>query len=284
MAGLLDAVAVRASPLLLASRAGVGLDVWQQEFLGVAGVSAEVWARLHGPVGLRGLLRCGRQTGKSLSLAVACTYRALVEPELDVVVVAPTAAQAAGLILKCKKIAQAAGLTLYRDAVTMLHLAPGSRGRIIAIPASGSVRGLSTGLMAVDEGAWVGDEVYFAVLLPMLAAVPGSSLVAASTPRGQTGWWYRAHEQEGEAWRRWSATWRDTGGRVSAEWVEAYRASVPAHVAAAEIDCDFVGSVGGVFSAQLIDGMFTDNDRLLFPADIFGPDWDDPKRDEGWPT
>ncbi|MFC4517542.1 LysR substrate-binding domain-containing protein [Streptomyces ehimensis] len=230
-AGLLRAVAARASAVGLATAAGFTLDPWQRQFLAKAGRPTTAWTIGGQDVGLRGLLRCGRQCGKTQSLALLRVARALQEPRLDVYVTAPTARQCIELITRIKRIVRALGITPHRDAASFVHLFPDA-GRIISIPSTGHVRGATCGLLVADEAAWIGDEVFAAVLQPMLAAVPGSSLVAASTPRGQRGWWYRAHELEGQARRCWSATWRDTGGRVSADWVEQYAASVPEYVRA----------------------------------------------------
>jgi hypothetical protein len=78
------------------------------------------------------------------------------------------------------------------ESALQLELENGSR--IVSLPGKeGTIRGYpGARLLAIDEAAWVPDDLYLAVR-PMLAVSDGR-LVALSTPHGTRGWFY-------EAWR-----------------------------------------------------------------------------------
>lgn len=237
-------------PAAVMHAAGTPPDPWQADFLRTA-------ADGHG---FRGLLLTSRQAGKSTTVASLAVWWALVRPRYDVLVVAPTLWQASEIIVKARAVAHALGLRLVRDAAKSIVLPTG--GRIIALAGRGQVRGMTGGLVIVDEGAWLPDQVMTATVLPMLAAVPGGgALVAASTPAGQRGWFYEWYELGGDAYARWRVPYTDVP-RITEEYAEQYRAAVPRQVWAAEMLCSFEESGGGVWLPQLVDQAFVAADTV----------------------
>ncbi|WP_414167147.1 terminase large subunit domain-containing protein [Streptoverticillium reticulum] len=253
---------IAATPAVLMHEAGYTPDDWQEDFLHQATTRP----------GFRGLLCTCRQAGKSTSFGALGVWLALVRPKTDTIVVAPSQRQANELIRKAHTICERLGLPLIRDAATYLVLPTG--GRIIALPGTGAVRGY-TGNILADEGAWLADPVMHGVIMPMLSTLPGGGiLAAASTPAGQRGWYYSWWATGGDLYQRWKVPWTECP-RITPAYERTYRASVPAHVAAAELDCSFEASAGGVFRPTLIDAAFTrEQTGLLLPdftADAF--DW-----------
>lgn len=249
-------------PATVMTAAGHAPDPWQADFLRQAADGS----------GFRGLLLTARQAGKSTTVAALAVWWALVRPRYDVLVIAPTLWQACEIVVKARDVARGLGLRLVRDAAKSLTLPTG--GRIIALAGKGQVRGMTGGLVIVDEGAWLPDQVMTSVVMPMLAAVPGGgALVAASTPAGQQGWFYEWFEQGGDSYARWRVPY-DQVPRITAEYAEQYRAAVPRQVWAAEMLCSFEESGGGVWLPQLVDAAFTPAaDMPLALPDIPAIDW-----------
>jgi len=112
----------------------------------------------------------------------------------------------------------------------------------------------------VDEAARVPDDLYFAVR-PMLA-VSGGRLIALSTPFGKRGWFWREWG-EGQGWERHKITAAECP-RISPEFLEEERRSMPAAWFAAEYMCEFTEAVDNVFSFDQIAAAVTDEVEPLF--------------------
>lgn len=126
------------------------------------------------------------------------------------------------------------GLKLASDAATKLVL-DSTGGRIVALAATGHIRGMTAGMCIIDEGAWVPTSVMQGSVLPMLAAVPGGGcLVSATTPAGQRGWFYEWYEMGGSEYDRWMIPYTQVK-RISKEYAASYKASVSRQVWAAEL-------------------------------------------------
>ena len=118
--------------------------------------------------------------------------------------------------------------------------------RIICLPGKeATIRGFSgVALLVVDEASRVPDELYQAVR-PMLA-VSGGKIVLLSTPFGQRGFFHFEYTQGGGAWHRTKITAYDCP-RISPEWLEQERRSIPDWVFRSEYLCEFVDTVDSVF-------------------------------------
>jgi hypothetical protein len=83
-----------------------------------------------------------------------------------------------------------------------LQLTLENGSRIVSLPGKeGTIRGFSgVDLLAIDEAAWVPDDLYRAAR-PMLA-VSGGRLILMSTPFGKRGHFYQEWTQGGESWER----------------------------------------------------------------------------------
>ena len=124
-----------------------------------------------------------------------------------------------------------------------------------------TIRGYAgVSLLIVDEAARVADDLYFSIR-PMLAVSQGR-LIALSTPFGKRGWFYREWV-EGQGWERHKITATDCP-RISPEFLEEERRSMPAAWFAAEYMCEFTEAVDNVFSFDQIAAAVTDEVEPLF--------------------
>lgn len=231
-------------PAALMRDSGTVPDGWQADLL-----------RKAQRPGARCLCLTARQSGKSTTLSALATHWALLRPRYDVLIIAPTLRQASELIFRCRSIMSALGIELRGDAATKLEVAH-SGGRIIALAGSGHIRGMTAGLVLADEMAWISESVMFGSVLPMLASIPGGGrMVCCTTPAGQRGVFYKWWTEGGDAFDRWKIPYTQVK-RISPEFVEAYRRAAPRQVFAAELECSFEASGGGLWDPALIDSMF----------------------------
>ncbi|MGW2419011.1 terminase large subunit domain-containing protein [Streptomyces sp. NPDC001709] len=213
--------------------------------------------------GFRGLLLSCRQAGKSTVLASLALWWALFRPRYDCLILSPTQRQASEIIQKIRVLCQVLGVPLSADAATKVVVA-GSGGRVIALAASGSIRGMTGGLILVDEGAFVPDSAIQAGVLPMLSAVPGGgSFLSATTPFGPRGWFHAWWVSDSDRYRRWKVDWT-TVPRITQEYHDEYKARVPRFVYASELLVEFAESGGGIYAPELIEAMFVKREEFPF--------------------
>jgi hypothetical protein len=184
---LADDLAVALDPVLLARRAGLEPDAWQERVL-----------RGSAP---RTLLNVSRQVGKSTTSAVMALHMALYEPGSLTLLLSPSLRQASELARKVLTVYRALGRPVAAGSETALTLELDNGSRIVALPGrEETIRGYSgVRLLVIDEAARVPDALYYSVR-PMLATSSGR-LIALSTPFGKRGWWFTAWES-GEVWDR----------------------------------------------------------------------------------
>jgi hypothetical protein len=199
--------------VILAEQAGISPDPWQADVL-----------RSTAP---RLLLLCSRQAGKSTITSILAVHCALYQPASLVLLLSPTLRQSGELFKKCAGVYQALGRPVPSDSESALQLELENGSRIVSLPGKeGTIRGFSgVRLLAIDEAAWVPDDLYLAVR-PMLAVSQGR-LVALSTPHGTRGWFYESWRGE-EPWERYevpatrcpriSAAFLDEEKRNMGEW------------------------------------------------------------------
>ena len=141
-----------------------------------------------------------------------------------------------------------------------LELENGSR--IITLPGSEkTIRGFSgVGLLLVDEAARVEDGLYYAVR-PMLT-VSGGTLMMLSTPFGRRGVF---HEEwsNGVGWERYEVPASECP-RISAEFLEEERRSLPRRMFEQEYRCVFTEAQDAVFSYDDVQAAFSSDVAPLF--------------------
>jgi hypothetical protein len=246
---LADDLAMALDPVLLAEQAGLYPDRWQRNVL-----------RSPRP---RMLLNCCRQSGKSTTTATLALHTALYEPGSLTLLLSPGERQSKELLRKVLDVYKALDRPVPAEAENKLELELENGSRIVALPGSeATIRGYSgVRLLIVDEASRVPDALYQSVR-PMLA-VSGGRLVALSTPWGQRGWWYQAWEHGGSTWERVEVTAYQCP-RISTEFLEEERESLPSLFFKSEYLCQFVAGVDQMFATEDIDAALSDEVEPLF--------------------
>lgn len=201
----------------------------------------------------RVLLLCARQSGKTSVVAALAAYRAIHEPNSEIIIVSSTQMQASEVLRRIRQILSVAQLKYSQRSVQRIELANGSR--VMALSSSEqSVRGYSgVSLLIIDEAARVSDELYY-TLTPMLAISHGD-LYALSTPFGARGWFWQAWAQDREdAWHRVTVAASECP-RLTPEFLAEERRRMGELWYRQEYECEFIDATHSVFSYDLISSL-----------------------------
>jgi len=232
-----------------AGKLGIVPDPWQQDLLRSSSD--------------RLLLNCSRQSGKSTMAAILALHRALFFHGSLVLILAPAERQAKELFGKVAQFYRVlhGDMPAMSDRKLGVHLVNGSR--IEALPGSEkTIRGFSSvDLLILDEASRVDDDLYFAVR-PMLA-VSGGALMMLTTPYGRRGVFFEEWTG-GVGWERYevpaSQVWR-----ITPEFLDEERRSLPARVFRQEYECSFEETDDAVFAYEDIERAVSDEVEPLFP-------------------
>jgi len=210
----------------------------------------------------RVILNCSRQSGKSTMTAVITLHRALYHPGSLILCLAPALRQSQELFGKVLGFYRDLGRPVSPQTERKLSLELENRSRIVTLPGTEkTIRGFSgTALLVLDEAARVADELYFAVK-PMLA-VSGGALMMMSTPYGKRGVFFEEWTGAG-GWERYEVP-ADKCPRITEEFLEEERASLPPWVCRQEYECSFEETEDQVFTTDLIDRAVTSEVKPLF--------------------
>jgi len=210
----------------------------------------------------RTLLNCSRQSGKSTMSAVIALHRALYRPGSLVLCLAPALRQSQELFGKIAGFYRDLGRPVAPQGERKLSLELENDSRIITLPGSEkTVRGFSGAtLLLVDEASRVDDGLYYAIR-PMLA-VSGGSLMMLSTPYGKRGVFFEEWTG-GHGWERYEVP-ASQCPRISEEFLEQERASLPPFIFRQEYECSFEETEDQVFTTDMIDRALTDEVQPLF--------------------
>jgi hypothetical protein len=248
MVQLRDDLRLALDRVAFARALGLEPDGWQEELL--RSTSDRV------------LLNCSRQSGKSTMVAIITLHRALYHPNSLILCLAPALRQSQELFAKVLSFYRDLGKPVPAHAENKLSLELENSSRIMTLPGTEkTIRGFSgAALIILDEAAQVADDLYFAVR-PMLA-VSGGALMMLSTPYGKRGVFFEVWES-GLQWERYEVP-ASQCPRISEEFLEEERASLPPFIFRQEYECSFEETEDQVFTTDLIDRALTEEVKPLF--------------------
>jgi hypothetical protein len=244
-------------PVLLIEAIGRTPDKWQRDVLRSRAK--------------RMLLNVTRQGGKSTTVAGLCCHTALYQPGSLSLILSPGERQSKETFRKVMDVYHDLGRPVPPDTENKLELELSNGSRIVALPGTeGTIRGYSgVDLLIIDEASRVPDVLYSTVR-PMLA-VSGGRLIALSTPVGARGWWHQAWEHGGPTWERVKITAYECP-RISAEFLQEERETLPDLFFKSKYLCQFVDQVGQYFATDDVLGAVSGDVLPLFgqatPAEL----------------
>lgn len=244
--GALTEFAFAVDPALIMESAGMVPDPWQVRIL-----------RRRAP---RELLNCGRQLGKSQTVAAAAVDEILRGPA-RILAICPAERQSKLLINGVKEIYQRIIGEPKETSTTHLEFSNGAN--MWALPSNeANIRGFSAiSLLIVDEAARVPDKLYHAVR-PMLA-VSNGRLLCLSTPYGKRGFFFTEWMEGGDSWQR-TIVRADQCARISPEFLAEEKRALPDSWYRQEYCCEFAETDGAVFAYDDVMRAMSDDVRPLF--------------------
>lgn len=246
-------------------KAALDPALWCQEILKL---TPDPWqAEVLQSTSKRIILNCTRQSGKSTVTSALALHTALYRPGSLILCLSPTLRQSGELFHNIKRFYGDSPIIPARsESVLRLELENGSR--IVSLPGKEqNVRGYaSVSLLIVDEAARVPDDLYYSIR-PMLA-VSGGRMIALSTPFGKRGWFYREWV-EGQSWERHTITALQCP-RISREFLEEERRSMPDAWFRAEYMCEFTETSDSVFTFDQVAGAISND---VEPLDLGVKEW-----------
>ena len=241
-------LAIPADRLEFAHSLGIVPGSWQERLL-----------RSEAP---RVLLNCARQSGKSTMAGLLALHKALIKRGSLILILAPAERQAKELFSKVATAYQTLGHIIPADSYRKLGMELANGSRIEALPGTEkTIRGFSgVDLLIVDEASRVDDGLYYAVR-PMLA-VSGGRLLMLTTPHGKRGVFFEEWS-EGMGWERYEVSASECP-RISPEFLEEERVSLPRRVYRQEYECSFEDTEDAVFAYEDVAGAMTSEVTPLF--------------------
>ena len=214
------------------------LDPWQQDAL-------QSTSR-------RSLWNVHRQGGKSVIASLKGLHKAIYVPGSLILMISPSERQSGELYRKWLKYYDLLDSppSMPEDKALSCTLSNGSR--VVALPDSeDTVRSFSAvSLIIEDESSAVSDSLHNAVR-PMLA-VSNGELLLMSTPRGKRGHFFEIATNPGPDWKIITVPVTECP-RISKEFLEAERRSMPEQFFAQEYLCQFGENVDNFFSYDEIE-------------------------------
>jgi hypothetical protein len=235
-------------PVAFARAAGLDTDPWQEDVL------RSTSGRL--------LLNCARQSGKSTVVAARALHLALYRPRSFTLVFAPSQDQSTEFFRRVEDLVHGLGLDqVDAEALRKTGMDLKNGSRIEARPGSErTARGRTADLLVIDEAARIDDALYMSIR-PMLAVTSGD-LIMLSTPYGKRGAFYEAWTQ-GLGWERYQVTAEECP-RISPEFLEEERFSLPDFVYRQEYECSFEETEDQLFTEDMLDRAVTSEVKPLF--------------------
>jgi hypothetical protein len=230
-------------PVMLAERAGIKPDAWQQDILRSQAQQT--------------IMLVTRQGGKSTVSSIRALHKAEYEPGSLVLLLAPSYRQSKELFRKVKDAYAAIPNPSPLSSESALEMEFENTSRIVALPGKEeTIRGFSgVALLIVDEAARVPDALYQSVR-PMLA-VSGGQLILLSTPFGKRGFFHHEWTEGGARWHRVKVTAYDCP-RIPRDWLEEERATIGDFWFEQEYLCEFKDDVSSVFRYEDIQNAMVD--------------------------
>lgn len=215
----------------------------------------------------RGIICCTRQWGKSTAGAIKALHMAYFNPRSLILVASPGNRQSGELVMKCADFLPTLDIEHRSDGRNRGSILLPNSSRIIPLPGvARKIRGFSApSLILVDEAAYVGDDIYLA-LLPMLATTNGG-LWMMSTPNGRQGFFYQEWTNRDNGFTRISVTARECP-RISQAFLEDEYRRVPSHFFEQEYLCSFNGDGDSLFSMEDLEAAL---DPSVTPFFTTGP-------------
>jgi hypothetical protein len=209
------------------------------------------------------ILNCCRQAGKSSVIAVKALHIASYEPKSLILLLSRSLRQSSELARKVFDAYETTGRAIPPESESKLALELNNGSRVLALPGGdeAAIRGFSgVRCLVIDEASRCPDSLWVA-LRPMIS-VSGGSIALLSTPYGRRGFFYRVWSSS-QRWLKIMVRGSQCP-RLSEDFLQEELIELGPRWYAQEYSCQFVESVGQVFSDEAIERAFSHDIDPLF--------------------
>jgi len=209
-------------------------------------------ARLVTAAGRRVIVNCCRQWGKTTGHRHPRLLVRRQPPGHPHRHRGPQCRQSGEFVMKASVFLRRLGQRFQTDGLNRRSIRLANGSRIVGIPSrEATIRGLSgVNFLVIDEASRTPDDIYLAVR-PMLATTNGD-LWLLSTPNGKRGFFYEVWKHGGPAWDRHSVPASECP-RISPEFLDQERLSLPENHFLQEYCCEFVHGDDFIFDRDILD-------------------------------
>ncbi len=212
------------------------------------------------------LLCMGRRAGKTFTVSTRAVHFALTHPHTETLLFSRSQRQANILLWNVRTFLRTLGMRCRGDGMNDKSLLLPNGSRIISLPPEpDTIVGYTPGLIILDEAARIEDTLFYQGVSPMLI-LNDPTIILLSTPNGRRGFFYR----EWSSSRTWDRFFSPTAEcpRVSPEYLEEQRQSMPEILFRQEFNCEFLDSSTSFFPELLLERAIDDT---LDPFFVPGP-------------
>ena len=219
-----------------------------------------------------------RQVGKSTMICLLTIIASLKEGDSASKVVSPIYKQSEKLYEDTVKIAGKELILKQNNGSLKITFINGSTIEFSSAESGDNLRGFTikrSGILAIDEAAYIDSDVFYSVLLPM-ANVYKSDIFIFSTPKARDGFFYDLYQQgmNGDDPKVISVDWSkyDLTKYLDAETLEIYRKKLPRSTFRSEFLSEWLETNESVFAdfQDLFINKATENNIYYFGIDWSG--------------
>lgn len=218
------------------------------------------------------VVKAMRQVGKSILLQSLLLQTAINKTKTTSILLSPTLEQARKVFNACKAVLQPTKIyKKHNDLQLYIRLTNGSELLFKSAEQGDGLRGYTvTGILCIDEGAYIPDNIFYDVLA--WVKVSQAPVVICSTPNHKTGFFYKYYTLGFENGNKiFSYDWSkfDTSALLPDEVLEQYRKEIPPAKFKTEYLGEFLDNEGGVFGdySGIINNNYDTNGNCYFGID-----------------
>lgn len=214
-----------------------------------------------------------RQCGKSVCMELLLLYAALSKQSTSICV-SPKLEQSRKIFNDiCKILRRTPLISRKNETLLNIELINGSQILFKSAEQKDTLRGYTvSGVLCIDEAAFINDDVFYELLLPW-TNVHQASIVLTSTPKFKQGFFYENYmrglnEEKGNITIDWGKF--DTSKYLSKEKLEMYRQQMPKSAFISEFlgqFCDADSLVFGDFKGCIKENKFNPNYEVIMSID-----------------
>jgi phage FluMu gp28-like protein len=196
------------------------------------------------------LVACmGRQSGKTMTIALKAIKFAVSNKTVTILITSPSLRQSMIMFNRIINIIASSPLKSRVTRATRTTIQFDNRSEIIALPASENMlRGFSAHMIICDEAAFMPEPLITNIIFPMISSTQGYAIFL-STPWGRNHFFYKAFMDPNYSVHRVKSS---ENPLITPEFLEEMRHNMTTEAFQMEYEAEFVEAVNSFFQQDLI--------------------------------